>query len=49
MEQKILKVINHIKYESKKGVTISNIQKLLKTKSATICEETSLGELFVKW
>ena len=30
MEQQILKVINHIKHVSKKGVTISGIQRFLK-------------------
>ena len=30
MEQQILKAINHIKYVSKKGVTISGIQRFLK-------------------
>ena len=33
MEQQILKAINHTKYVSKKGVTISGIQRLLKKKS----------------
>ena len=32
MEQQILKAINHIKYVSKKGVTISDIQRFLKKK-----------------
>ena len=30
MEQQVLKAINHIKYVSKKGVTISGIQRFLK-------------------
>ena len=33
MEQQILKAINHIKYISKKGVTISGIQRFLKKKN----------------
>ena len=45
MEQQILKAINHIKYVSKKGVTISGIQRFLKKKSTTTFEETSLGEI----
>ena len=45
MEQQILKAINHIKYVSKKGVTISSIQRFLKKKSTTIFDETSLGEI----
>ena len=44
MEQQILKAIDHIKYVSKKGVTISGIQRFLK-KSTTTFEETSLGEI----
>ena len=44
MEQQILKAINHIKYVSKKGATISGIQKFLKKKSTTTFDETSLGE-----
>ena len=44
MEQQILKAINHIKYVSKKGVTISGIQRFLKKKSTTF-DETSLGEI----
>ena len=45
MEQQILKAINHIKYVSKKGVTISGIQRFLKKKSTTTFDETSLGEI----
>ena len=45
MEQQILKAINHIKYVSKKGATISGIQKFLKKKSTTTFDETSLGEI----
>ena len=45
MEQQILKAINHIKYVSKKGVTISGIQKFLKKKSTTSFDEKSLGEI----
>ena len=45
MEQQILKAINHIKYVSKKGVTISGIQRFLKKKSTTTFDETSVGEI----
>ena len=45
MEQQILKAINHIKYVSKKGVTISGIQRFLKKKSTTTFDETSLQEI----
>ena len=47
MEQQILKAINHIKYVSKKGVTISRIQRFLKKKkkSTTTFDETSVGEI----
>ena len=45
MEQQILKAINHIKYESKKGVTISGIPRFLKKKSTTTFDETSVGEI----
>ena len=45
MEQQILKVINHIKYVSKKGVTISGIQRFLKKKSTTTFDETSVREI----
>ena len=48
MEQQILKAINHIKYVSKKGVTISGIQRFLKKKSAAAFDETSLGEIICK-
>ena len=48
MEQQILKAINHIKYLSKKGVTVSGIQKFLKIKSTTSFEETSLEEIICK-
>ena len=48
MEQQILKAINHIKYVSKKGVTISGIQRFLKKKSTTTFDETSLQEIYVK-
>ena len=48
MEQQILKAINHIKYVSKKGVTISGIQRFLKKKSTTTFDETSLGEIICK-
>ena len=44
MEQQILKAINHIKYVSEKGVTISGIQRFLK-KSTTTFDETSLREI----
>ena len=44
MEQ-ILKAINHIKYLSKKVVTITSIQRFLKKKSTTTFDETSLGEI----
>ena len=47
MEQQILKAINHVKYVSKKGVTISGIQRFLKRKSTTTLDETSLGEIIV--
>ena len=40
-----MKAINHIKYVSKKGVTISGIQRFLKKKSTTTFDETSLGEI----
>ena len=45
MEQQILKTINHVKYVSKKGVTISAIQRFLEKKSTTTFDETSLGEI----
>ena len=45
MEQQILKTINHIKYVSKKGVTISGRQRFLKKKSTTTFDETSLQEI----
>ena len=45
IEQQILKAINHIKYVSKKGVTISGIQRFLKKKSTTTFDETSLREI----
>ena len=45
MEQQISKAINHIKYVSKKGVTISGIQRFLKKKSTTTFDKTSLGEI----
>ena len=45
MEQQVLKAINHIKYVSKKGVTISGIQRFLKKKSTTTFDETSVGEI----
>ena len=45
MEQQILKAIDHIKYVSKKGVTMSGIQRFLKTKSTTTFNETTLGEI----
>ena len=45
MEQQILKAIDHIKYVSKKGVTMSGIQRFLKTKSTTTFNKTSLGEI----
>ena len=48
MEQQILKAINHIKYVSKKGVTISGIQRFLKKKSTTTFDETSLQEIICK-
>ena len=41
MEQRILKAINHIKYVSKKGVTIFGIQRFWKT----TFDGTSLGEV----
>ena len=43
-----MKAINHIKYVSKKGVTITGIQRFLKKKSTTIFDETSLGEITCK-
>ena len=48
MEQQILKAINHIRYVSRKGVTISGIQRFLKKKSTTAFDETSLGEIIGK-
>ena len=45
MEQQILKTINHVKYVSKKGVTISAIRRFLEKKSTTTFDETSLGEI----
>ena len=45
MEQQILKAINDIKYVSKKGVTISSIQRFLKKTSTTTFDETSVGEI----
>ena len=45
MEQQILKAINYIKYVSKKGVTISGIQRFLKKKSTITFDETSSGEI----
>ena len=48
MEQQILKAINHIRYVSRKGVTISGIQRFLKKKSTTAFDETSLGEIICK-
>ena len=49
MEQQILKAINHIKYVSKKGVTISGIQRFSKKKKTTTAfDETSLGEIICK-
>ena len=45
MEQQILKAINHIKYVSKKGVTISGVQTFLKKKSTATFDETSVGEI----
>ena len=48
MKQQILKAINHVKYVSKKGVTISGIQRFLKKKSTTIFDETSLEEIICK-
>ena len=45
IEQQILKAISYIKYVSKKGMTISGIQRFLKKKSTTIFDETSLGEI----
>ena len=44
MEQQILKAINHIKYVSKKGVTVSGIKRFLK-KSTTTFDETSVVEI----
>ena len=47
MEKQILKVINHIKYISKKVLTISGMQRFLgkKKKSTTTFGETSFGEI----
>ena len=45
MKQQILKATNHMKYVSKKGLTISGIQIFLKNKSPTTFDETSLGEI----
>ena len=45
MKQQILKAINHIKYVSKKGVTISSILRFFKKKSASTFNETSVGEI----
>ena len=48
MEKQILKAISHIKYVSKKDVTISGIQRFLKKKSTTTFGETTLGEIICK-
>ena len=50
MEQQIVKAINHIKYDSKKGVTISVLYTkfLEEKKSTTTFDETSLGEIIYK-
>ena len=45
MEQQIWKAINHIKYVTKKVVTISGIQRFLKEKSTTTFDKTALGEI----
>ena len=45
MEQQILKAINHIKYGSKKELTITSIQRFLKEKSTTTFDEASVGEI----
>ena len=45
MVQQILQAINHIKYVSKKGVTISGIQRFLKKIYTNTFDETSLGEI----
>ena len=46
MEQKILNAINHIKYVSKKGVTI--IQRFLKERSTTTFDANFFGEIIFK-
>ena len=45
MEQQMLRAVNHIKYVSKKGVTISSIQRFLKKISTTTFDETCVGEI----
>ena len=51
MEQQILKAINHIKYVSKKGVTISGLQRFLEKKSMgeIICEIQQNGKVDSKF
>ena len=48
MEQQILKAINHIKYVSKKGVTISGIQRFLKKNLPPPLTKPLWKKLYVK-
>ena len=48
MEQQILKAINHIKYVSKKGVTISGIQRFLKKNLPPSLTKPLWEKLYVK-
>ena len=48
MEQQILKAINHIKYVSKKGVTISGIQRFLKKNLPPPLTKPLWEKLYVK-
>ena len=48
MEQQILKAMNHIKYASKKGVTISGIQRFLKKNLRLPLTKSLWGKIYVK-
>ena len=48
MEQQVLKAIDHIKYVSKKGVTMSGIQRFLKKSLPPPLMKPLWGKLYVK-